>query len=912
MPIVFDKLLGRPLMHSHGSSGIENGAITLIKMADMASASLIYRKTAGAGVPEVNTLATLKTDLVLVKADVGLGNVDNTTDAGKPVSTAQQTALDGKYTLQSANVVNESGADVDQRFEGDTDQNLLYLDASTDRVGIGIAIPTGKLHVQGASGSNILVIRTSSPSDALIIDQYGNVTTHQKLSVANPSGTTGLLNVNGGSSSNAGTAGFFMKGVGSQISPYINIVNSASAAIFNINSSGNVGIGTVTPGAKLEVAGTTDATQFIVRANSAQSNSNPLIRLLSSGGTELLRLHSDNTNNLFLGTNAGRVNNVSGVGEDGLYNTFIGTGAGYSNTTGSRNNAQGADALRFNTTGKANSAQGVSALYFNTTGSLNSAQGNLALQGNTTGSYNSAQGAGALYFNTTGSDNSAQGVDALRSNTTGINNSAQGVGALYSNTTGNNNSAQGLLALFSNTTGIRNSAQGMNALYFNTTGSDNSVQGFSALSFNTTGSNNAAQGIQAGRFIADGSTANATSGTSLYLGADTKALVSGGANEIVIGFNAIGVGSNSVVLGNSSIATTVLRGNVGIGTTTFGTNAARVLAIAGSTAPTTGITDGIQLWAQDVSGSHELRVMDEAGNITTLSPHNFSLIPEGRSEDLAWGFYSQRGNLAINADVTKALRLVERLSGEQLIYIKDVKTGEDISPLFTQPLSPTAPDAQTLLASGNIPSVAQWSYNLWTFVGEVTFTNSVRFQKAVEFADKVVFQKRVTFADTDMAGTVLMKAGHTSATLTFDQPYAEAPIVTLTPQGSYVPATVENLSATGFSVSINQAQDKDVVISWIAIPVLKAHQTESQSGSLGFSPSPSNSPTTTPPQTTTPIVSPIPEAAATPAVSPSPDSTPIPTLTIPTPSPTPLASPLASPSPIDRPGWRKMRSPLRR
>lgn len=31
-----------------------------------------------------------------VKADVGLGNVDNTTDLGKPISTATQTALDAK------------------------------------------------------------------------------------------------------------------------------------------------------------------------------------------------------------------------------------------------------------------------------------------------------------------------------------------------------------------------------------------------------------------------------------------------------------------------------------------------------------------------------------------------------------------------------------------------------------------------------------------------------------------------------------------------------------------------------------------------------------------------------------------------------------------------------------------------
>ena len=34
--------------------------------------------------------------VTLAKADVGLGNVDNTTDLGKPISTATQTALDGK------------------------------------------------------------------------------------------------------------------------------------------------------------------------------------------------------------------------------------------------------------------------------------------------------------------------------------------------------------------------------------------------------------------------------------------------------------------------------------------------------------------------------------------------------------------------------------------------------------------------------------------------------------------------------------------------------------------------------------------------------------------------------------------------------------------------------------------------
>jgi hypothetical protein len=47
------------------------------------------------------TPAQAKTSLSLVKGDVGLGNVDNTSDAGKPVSTAQQTALDLKANLAS-------------------------------------------------------------------------------------------------------------------------------------------------------------------------------------------------------------------------------------------------------------------------------------------------------------------------------------------------------------------------------------------------------------------------------------------------------------------------------------------------------------------------------------------------------------------------------------------------------------------------------------------------------------------------------------------------------------------------------------------------------------------------------------------------------------------------------------------
>jgi hypothetical protein len=50
---------------------IANASVTLAKMANMATASLIYRKTAGAGAPEVNSLATLKTDLGLTGTNSG-------------------------------------------------------------------------------------------------------------------------------------------------------------------------------------------------------------------------------------------------------------------------------------------------------------------------------------------------------------------------------------------------------------------------------------------------------------------------------------------------------------------------------------------------------------------------------------------------------------------------------------------------------------------------------------------------------------------------------------------------------------------------------------------------------------------------------------------------------------------------
>lgn len=75
---------------------------------------------------KINTLTGLinKIKSSLNKETVGLGNVDNTSDINKPVSTAMQTALDGKLsvlTLQSGTY------NADDLFESYKNTRLLFV-----------------------------------------------------------------------------------------------------------------------------------------------------------------------------------------------------------------------------------------------------------------------------------------------------------------------------------------------------------------------------------------------------------------------------------------------------------------------------------------------------------------------------------------------------------------------------------------------------------------------------------------------------------------------------------------------------------------------------------------------------------------------------------------------------------------
>lgn len=116
-------------------------------------------------------------------------------------------------------------------------------------------------------------------------------------------------------------------------------------------------------------------------------------------------------------------------------------------------------------------------------------------------------------------------------------------------------------------------------------------------------------------------------------------------------------------------------GNVGIGTTGFGTSAAKVLGIGNGTAPTTSPANMVQLWAADVAASSELRVRDEAGNVTTLSPHPTDILnslPD--TSPLPWVYRSNNDYLGVEvvADMAGLAAAVEQLTGKTFVTYRKI------------------------------------------------------------------------------------------------------------------------------------------------------------------------------------------------------------------------------------------------
>ena len=153
--------------------------------------------------------------------------------------TGGRSMIDVQYSDNEV-AINEGGTQTDFRVEGGTDEHLLFTDGSADRVGIGTASPGYKLDVQGTGrftgaltiGAYTLPNTDGSNGYVLKTDGAGNVTWQADATGStSPGGSDGQVQYNNGGSFGGATD------------------------LYYDDTNNRVGIGTTSPGYKLDVNG---------------------------------------------------------------------------------------------------------------------------------------------------------------------------------------------------------------------------------------------------------------------------------------------------------------------------------------------------------------------------------------------------------------------------------------------------------------------------------------------------------------------------------------------------------------------------------------------------------------------------------------------------------------------------------
>ena len=149
-----------------------------------------------------------------------------------------------------------------------------------------------------------------------------------------------------------------------------------------------------------------------------------------NGNAKTDRLTVTSTGDIGIGTTTPQAKLEVSGGDALIHEITVGRGATDGTTTATeRNTAVGYQALYNNTIGYNNVATGYQALNKNTTGQYNVATGMNALRDNLDGDDNTASGTSALELNTSGNNNVAIGTSALLNNKVGNNNVAIGYNA---------------------------------------------------------------------------------------------------------------------------------------------------------------------------------------------------------------------------------------------------------------------------------------------------------------------------------------------------------------------------------------------------------------------------------------------------------------------------------------------------
>lgn len=126
---------------------------------------------------KVSSVAGKTGPVVLVKGDVGLGNVDNTSDADKPVSTAQQTALNAK--ANSSDLAADTGAAAIGYIEAGAGAIGLTLQALLRgmwTLAAGYGVDAAATPAQNTAGINAAIAAVGAAGGGTILLPRGTLT----------------------------------------------------------------------------------------------------------------------------------------------------------------------------------------------------------------------------------------------------------------------------------------------------------------------------------------------------------------------------------------------------------------------------------------------------------------------------------------------------------------------------------------------------------------------------------------------------------------------------------------------------------------------------------------------------------------------------------------------------------------
>jgi cytoskeletal protein CcmA (bactofilin family) len=305
----------------------------------------------------------------ITQSMVGLGNVDNTSDANKPISTATQTALDAKAAISYVDPSLNLKANLESpTFTGAPVAPTASSGTNTTQIATTAFVTTAV--------SNLIANDVSFNNN---IDISGNLRISGNLSVFQQQ-TTSIINTTVNNYQILSTKDISLNG---------NLVVSSDASF---NSKLFV-VGDVSFNSKLRVAG--DASfngrvdicgNFYAQYPASSIPSSAIIGGVGGGGGSSIDLSVDiSVNGLTIGCGTNDISTNSVVGYQALL----------SNTTGSNNTAFGYKALIINTTGNNNTAVGFQSGDANTSGTNNTFIGANTDTSGTTWSSSTAIGANA-------------------------------------------------------------------------------------------------------------------------------------------------------------------------------------------------------------------------------------------------------------------------------------------------------------------------------------------------------------------------------------------------------------------------------------------------------------------------------------------------------------------------------------